>query len=193
MSWIPAVISAVGSIVGGAQQNSANSSASRRSREWTQEQRATAYQTATQSMRAAGINPMLAYKNNPNAGGGAQPIAAQNTTSNVANAISSAMALRRQQKELDMLDSQIAKTKHESQNLSTLNIMTQAQANMATEDMLVRLARQPGLMKAARAESNYDLATIDRIGATFNGMLDGANSAKSLITPSFRSKGRLKQ
>lgn len=63
---------AVGGVLGGlfglggtAMQAAYNKKEAKRQRTWTAEQRATAYQTTMADMQAAGLNPLLAYKQGP--------------------------------------------------------------------------------------------------------------------------------
>ncbi len=64
MVW-PAIIAAGASIVGGIMGNQASAGEASKARDWSADQYARRYQTTMADMRAAGLNPMLAYSQGP--------------------------------------------------------------------------------------------------------------------------------
>lgn len=121
---LAAAIPAIGSIVGGLFSQAGQDSANQTNLEVANNQMAfqermssTAYQRATADMRAAGINPMLAYMQ----GGASSPAGAGATMQNaqaglgsaLSEGISSAMSAVQLSKQLKLMDAQIDKTNSE--------------------------------------------------------------------------------
>lgn len=119
------LISGVAGLLGQNHANQTNLQESARNRAFQAEQaginrgfqermRNTAWQAAVEDMRAAGINPALAYSQGGAAApggsmaGGSQASGAQNVASNAAEAV-------RMAKEFKLLDAQIAKTRSEGE------------------------------------------------------------------------------
>lgn len=138
MAWIPfaaAAASAAGDVVGGLigshgqeETNAANAALAQRQMDFQERMSSTAYQRATADMRAAGLNPLLAYQQ----GGASSPQGTMATMQNpaaalgsgVSEGVSSAMSALQLQKQLGLLEAQTEKTKQDA-NLS----YTQAQLN----------------------------------------------------------------
>lgn len=127
-------LGAVGSILGQNSANNANQSLmqqgnafnaaeSEKNRKWQEEQRKTQYQTAVEDLKAAGLNPMLAYTQ-----GGAKPTSGaqasstappkiENALGNAANsAATSAMAMNNVMQNR-LIQAQIQKTDTEADNI----------------------------------------------------------------------------
>lgn len=94
--------------------------------------RNTEWQAAVDDMRAAGINPAVAYARggasspSGSVAGGAMPAGAENS-------VSSALAALSMRKQLKLLDAQIAKTQNESRQAYDQAQITKTEADLSTE------------------------------------------------------------
>lgn len=101
----------LGSLAGGAWSNAQNLGEGKRAREWSAVMAGSAYQRAVIDMKAAGLNPALAYGQGPAATPGASMGRSEDV---VSPAVSTAMAARAQRKQLDLMDAEIEKAKQEA-------------------------------------------------------------------------------
>jgi hypothetical protein len=106
MAWpmiAAAGATALGSILSGAQQQRAQRSEAQRNRQFQERMRNTAWQAAVADMKAAGINPAVAYSKGP----AAAPSGAMASQEGIlGHGASSAMQAIRIKKELQLLDAQ---------------------------------------------------------------------------------------
>lgn len=105
-------ISALGSWMGGRQANIARRKEARRNRNFQERMRDTAWQATVADMEKAGINPAVAYSQGPASSPGGS-MAQQ--ADELSPAISSAMQAKRLNKELKLLDQQVAATAAQAQ------------------------------------------------------------------------------
>jgi hypothetical protein len=97
MSWLAASITGATNLIGGHLNNKANAKEASKNRGFQASQSSSAYQRATDDMRAAGINPMLAYQQ----GGSSTPGGSQATMQDPSGpAISSALQLKKLNQEI---------------------------------------------------------------------------------------------
>lgn len=108
---IPAGISAAASIFGGERANRQNRGEAAANRQFQERMRNTAWQAGVEDMRAAGINPALAYSQGPAASPGGSMATVSDS---VSGGVSSAMQVLAMRKNLKLLDAQIAKTGEET-------------------------------------------------------------------------------
>lgn len=101
------IIGGAANVIGQERANKANLRIAREQMAFQERMSGSAYQRAVRDMRLAGINPLLAFSQ----GGASTPSGAQARMENVAGiAASSALAMVKLKRELDLLDAQIAET-----------------------------------------------------------------------------------
>ncbi len=111
MAALPPIISGIGSFIGAERANKQRREESQRNRVFQERMRNTQWQASIADMRAAGINPAVAYSKGPNAAPGGSM--AQQMDS-ISPAISSAMQMRRMSADLGLLKQQTAKARGEA-------------------------------------------------------------------------------
>lgn len=119
---IPAGISAAASLIGGRQANIARRREARKQMAFQERMRDTAWQAAVADMRAAGINPALAYGQGP-AAAPSGTMAAQSDV--ITPAVSSALQTKRLTAELKLLDQQTAATAAQAQKTQSEKLFQQ--------------------------------------------------------------------
>lgn len=99
----PAAISGLASLFGGTKANKASRKEAERNRQFQERMRNTAWQSGIEDMRAAGLNPALAYGQGPAASPGGS-MASQRDV--VTPAVSSALQAKRLQADLELVHRQ---------------------------------------------------------------------------------------
>lgn len=135
MAGWAAAASAALDVLGQERANDSNEDIAHDNREFQEHMSSSAYQRATSDMRAAGINPILAYAQ----GGASTPPGATAHVENVlgGNTISNALQILFAEKQLDKLDEEINKTKSED-----MQAATQAAKNRADTELSDALRRK---------------------------------------------------
>lgn len=112
-TWIPAAIAATASLLGGRQANRTNVAEAEKNRQFQERMRNTSWQAAVEDMRAAGINPAVAYSR----GGAASPGGSTASVSDVVTpAVSSAMQARMMTEQLKLVEAQRVKAVAEAKS-----------------------------------------------------------------------------
>lgn len=180
--------SIIGNVLSARMTNEANQSMVNQQQNFQETMSNTSYQRAVQDMKLAGINPMLAATN----GGASTPSGASlaQTSPDFAGAISTgaetAMAMRAQNTDLGLKNSQIANTDQDTSNKEATKALLINQTKASAQDIKQKAMANEVLsktlqaqVKKANAEGNY--AEINQLMGIIN---SGANSANALVNPS---------
>lgn len=109
--WLPAAIAAGASLFGAEKQNRDARREAQRNRDFQERMSSTAWQRGVEDMRAAGLNPALAYSQ----GGASSPGGSMAPQSDVVGpAVSSAQGAIRMRKEMRLLDEQLENVYNDS-------------------------------------------------------------------------------
>lgn len=152
--WMAAATigSAAFGFLGASNQNDENWARSQAQMDFQEYMSSTAYQRSMDDMRAAGLNPMLAYKQGGAGGGAGTNIPAVNE---VAPALSSAMQTRRLGQELKTMAAQRENLRADTVLKSTQNYKEQTQGD------LNRAADVNAQMNARLTQANIDIRRLD--------------------------------
>lgn len=131
-AWLPAAIAAAAGFIGGERANSGNRELAREQMRFQERMSNTSYQRAVADMRAAGINPMLAYMQ----GGASSPAGASATMQDtISPAVSSAQHARRLTSDVQLARAALEKQRYEVGVLDRQGRLLEVQQDIANEEL----------------------------------------------------------
>ena len=196
-------------LLGGILQNNWNTAAQNSQRDWMQQMASTGYQRAVADLKAAGLNPMLAYSN----GSASSPSGSAATMVNpMSNAVHSAQAQSQLDATVENLkaNTDLARTKSYTES-ATQDLLTQQVENQSLQNKLAAAtmpynialskfgsstasansALAAASVPAAMNEADFNKSVqkmpfVRNLLGTIQDVLGTAHSAKSLATPASR-------
>lgn len=191
VAWLPILGAAVAGYAGykGAKQtNRVNQREAAKNRLFQERMRNTQWQAAIEDMRAAGLNPALAYSQGPAAApGGATAAPAENP-------VSSALQAVQIRKSLQLMDAQVTKTRAEGRASKAIadreTARNRAYGFQVRRDGSIRFDYDmPGLLKLVEAEINGAQAAASSASA----QAARANAQAEILGPQSEVMSRLSQ
>lgn len=151
----PAGGAAAASYVGTQNTNDANAARADANNAWSAQQYATRYQTQVADLKAAGLNPMLAYTQSPGTAPSAQQVQFQNPFASASQAYSqyagaeqSFASASQAQSSVRLIDETVEKTKKETRNLDDEQVrLKAAYINLAEQSALLAQQGQTEVVK----------------------------------------------
>ena len=170
--------------LGGQQTNAANADQARKNRAFQADQSATAYQRATEDLRKAGLNPILAA--------GAQASTPTGSMAHMEDALSkgltTAIETRRLKKEMDAVQSQADLNKategaQKAQAQAAINSSKKMQAETQIINSQQKASAAEARAREKKAAYDEKLAPLDAINSRLNMGLGTVNRAMDIFNP----------
>lgn len=182
MSFLGGLVSSLGAglgnkILGGDKVNETNSAISQKQMDFQERMRNTSYQAATKDMRAAGLNPMLAYSQGGASVPGGAGIPAVDT---MKDSINSAMAAARLEADLEQVGLQNEVLKDQSENLRSQTTLNDNNAQTAL-NVNRKAAAEADIAQIDATIANSALGTIQRVGSAVSPFISSSKSLAGLF------------
>lgn len=155
-----AAVVGAGTLIGGVLANRANKKEAAKNRKFQERMRNTEWQAGVEDMRKAGINPALAYSQ----GGASAPVGsvAQAQKNVVGDSVSSALAVKMQAAQIDLLEKQSDKTTLEGIKIMAETRVSQDRAMMSSGRITHYFSTDgkatPAMMELIQAEHGATIA-----------------------------------
>lgn len=179
MSFLGGLVSSLGAglgnkILGGDKVNETNSAISQKQMDFQERMRNTSYQAATKDMRAAGLNPMLAYGQGGASVPGGAGIPAIDT---MKESVNSAMSAARLAADLESIGLQNELLKDQSEKTRADTVLADNNSQLAiTQNEKLAAEADVAKVEAAIANSGLGMAA-----SVTNKFLPAVNSGKSIV------------
>lgn len=181
------LLAAGGQLMGGILQNQANARQAARQMEFQRDMSSTAHFREVQDLKAAGLNPILSGTGGMGAATGAG--AAAQMVDPVGNAVGSALAARKQDGELKLMDAQVVATDQSAataQSQEQLNEAQKSRAEAETRNLGASeaLIKQQAKTEKHRTESERMNSIINRHESVVRGSSAAAAAREAQIDKS---------
>lgn len=175
-------------LFGGMQQNQGSAAEAGNNRAWQQHMASTSHQREVNDLRSAGLNPVLSALGNgaPTPSGAVAPVA--NLGEGISKGMDTAVAIRAQNKALDLQDEDINLKRDQAKNLAVerqASIPEIQAKNWAVkqEEVKTKILKETADAEIKKARASGDYARLNQLMGVINAGTSSAKDVKDLINP----------